>query len=195
MLAHLKTIWSSPLLTFAPGLRGLPLPPDGLELQAWAGSCPCLCYPRCYSPRSGDPHFNLTLVDPANVFAITWWKLSNIYFINPDFIICRCFGGQSTSWGLSLHPFWILEKTINVIHTSLKSLRLDSIWPIHNMKSKRPDSNKETNKRYRRIRNLRKSVSIIQNVPHTRMQELNPSRTVSIIPSPLQGQTYIQGKM
>ena len=71
MLAHLKTIWSSPLLTFlAPGLRGLPLPPDGLELQAWAGSCPCLCYPCCYSSRSGDPHFNLTLVDLANCLAI-----------------------------------------------------------------------------------------------------------------------------
>ena len=51
-----------------------------------------------------------------------------INFLNSDFILCSCFGGQSTSWGLSLHPFLILEKTINVIHTSLKSLRLD--WNI-----------------------------------------------------------------
>ena len=124
---HLKTIPSSPLLTLSPGLRGLPLPPDGLELQSWTGSGPRLCSPCCYSSRSGDPHFDLTLVDLAINTAFV-----EINVKSSDSILCRCFGGQYTSWGLSLHLLLYLEKTINVIHTSLKLLR--------------PNTNKETNK-------------------------------------------------
>ena len=92
MLANLKIISSSPLLSFAPGLRGLPLSPDGLELQTWIGSGPCLCSPCCYSPRSGDPHFDLTLVDLAINTAFV-----EINVKSSDSILCRCFGGQYTS--------------------------------------------------------------------------------------------------
>ena len=65
---------------------------------------------------------------PWLILPIVFNAILKINFINSDFILCRCFGGQYTSWGLSLHPLLILEKTINVIHTSLKSLRLD--WNI-----------------------------------------------------------------